>query len=66
MQKLADAAGDGMLLAGLTSPAFVGYAIDNMVVLRRKGSLDADFPVGGVILAACGKTASEQRRDTSF
>ena len=30
MQRLASRSSDGMLLAGLTSPKFVEYAIDNM------------------------------------
>jgi alkanesulfonate monooxygenase SsuD/methylene tetrahydromethanopterin reductase-like flavin-dependent oxidoreductase (luciferase family) len=55
-----------MLLAGLTSPKFVEYAIDNM----RKGAdkvgrqLPADFPVGGVILAACSKDGAKAKEFT--
>lgn len=66
MQRLAGRASDGMLLAGLTSPAFVEYAIDNM----RKGAdkvgrqLPADFPVGGVILAACSKDGAKAKEAT--
>jgi len=51
MQKLAGKESDGMLLAGLTAPHFVHYAIDNL----RQGAaavgrtLPTDFPVGGVI-----------------
>ena len=66
MQRLAGRSSDGMLLAGLTSPAFVKYAIDNM----RKGAekadrqLPADFPVGGVILAACSKDGVKAKEAT--
>ena len=66
MQKLAGRSSDGMLLAGLTSPAFVKYAIDNMKAgAEKKGrSLDADFPVGGVILAACSKDGKRAKDAT--
>ena len=66
MQRLAGRSSDGMLLAGLTSPAFVKYAIDNM----RKGAdkvgrdIPADFPVGGVILAACSKDGAKAKEAT--
>jgi 5,10-methylenetetrahydromethanopterin reductase len=66
MQRLAGRSSDGMLLAGLTSPAFVEYAIDNM----HKGAdkvgrqLPADFPVGGVILAACSKDGAKAKEAT--
>jgi 5,10-methylenetetrahydromethanopterin reductase len=66
MQRLAGRESDGMLLAGLTSPAFVRYARDNM----RKGAeqagrtLPADFPVGGVILAACSKDGAKAKTAT--
>ncbi|MBT4521655.1 MAG: LLM class flavin-dependent oxidoreductase [Halieaceae bacterium] len=66
MQRLAGRSSDGMLLAGLTSPKFVEYAIDNM----RKGAdrfgreLPADFPVGGVILAACSTDGSKAKEAT--
>jgi alkanesulfonate monooxygenase SsuD/methylene tetrahydromethanopterin reductase-like flavin-dependent oxidoreductase (luciferase family) len=66
MQRLAGRSSDGMLLAGLTSPAFVEYAIDNM----RKGAdkvgrdLPHDFPVGGVILAACSKDGAKAKEAT--
>lgn len=55
MQKLAGKIADGLLLPGLTSPGFTRYALDNC----RSGAasvgrdLPRDFPVGGVILAAC-------------
>ena len=66
MQRLAGRSSDGMLLAGLTSPAFVKYAIDNM----RKGAdkvgrdIPADFPIGGVILAACSKDGAKAKEAT--
>jgi len=66
MQRLAGRSGDGMLLAGLTSPSFVEYAVDNM----RKGAekagrrLPADFPVGGVILTACSEDGARAREFT--
>ena len=66
MQRLSGGDGDGMLLAGLTSPAFVRYAVDNM----RKGAakagktLAADFPVGGVILCACSEDGDKARDAT--
>lgn len=66
MQRLAGRSSDGMLLAGLTSPKFVEYATDNM----RKGAekagrtLPADFPVGGVILAACSEDGAKAKEAT--
>jgi alkanesulfonate monooxygenase SsuD/methylene tetrahydromethanopterin reductase-like flavin-dependent oxidoreductase (luciferase family) len=66
MQRLAGRSSDGMLLAGLTSPKFVEYAIDNM----RKGAekagrtVPADFPVGGVILAACSRDGAKAKEAT--
>lgn len=57
MQKLAGKIADGLLLPGLTSPGFTEYARENC----RAGAdsvgreLPGDFPVGGVILAACSK-----------
>lgn len=66
MQRLAGRESDGMLLAGLTSPPFVKYACDNM----RQGAekvgrkLPADFPVGGVILAACSKDGAKAKAAT--
>jgi 5,10-methylenetetrahydromethanopterin reductase len=66
MQRLAGSESDGMLLAGLTSPAFVRYAIDNMHKGAAKvgRSLPADFPVGGVILAACSKDGAKAKEAT--
>lgn len=66
MQKLSGKESDGMLLAGLTSPAFVRYAIDNM----KKGAADVgralpdSFPVGGVILCACSRDGDKARNAT--
>lgn len=66
MQKFSGKEGDGMLLAGLTSPAFVRYAIDNMrqgaVAVGRQ--LPSDFPVGGVILCACSKDGAKAKEAT--
>ncbi len=67
MQKLAGEISDGLLLPGLTSPGFTRYARKNCqagaAAANRK--LAADFPVGGVILAACsrdGKKAKDATR----
>lgn len=66
MQKLAGKESDGMLLAGLTSPTFVKYAIDNMkagaAAVGR--TLPDDFPVGGVILCACSRDGDKARNAT--
>lgn len=66
MQKLAGGESDGMLLAGLTSPAFVEYACDNMRKGAKKAGrkLPADFPVGGVILCACSDDGDKARDAT--
>ncbi|MGI9230047.1 MAG: LLM class flavin-dependent oxidoreductase, partial [Gammaproteobacteria bacterium] len=66
MQRLAGNTADGMLLAGLTSPVFVDYAIDNMRqgAARADKTLAADFPVGGVILCACSKDGDKARDAT--
>ncbi len=66
MQKLSGRASDGMLLAGLTSPAFVKYARKNMNAGAEKAgrSLPADFPVGGVILCACARQGDKARDAT--
>ena len=57
MQKLTGKIADGLLLPGLTSPGFTRYARKNCWAgaesVGRK--LPSDFPVGGVILAACSK-----------
>jgi 5,10-methylenetetrahydromethanopterin reductase len=66
MQRLAGKESDGLLLAGLTSPPFVRYAIDNM----KKGAasqgrtLPDDFPVGGVILCSCSEDGDRARDAT--
>ena len=66
MQALSGKESDGMLLAGLTAPHFVTYAIDNM----QKGAksvnrkLPDDFPVGGVILCACSNDGDKAREAT--
>lgn len=66
MQKLSGKESDGMLLAGLTSPAFVKYAIGNMkdgaAAVGR--TLPDDFPVGGVILCACSEDGDKARNAT--
>ncbi len=66
MQRLAGRSSDGMLLAGLTSPAFVKYAVDNMQKGAEKvgRKLPHDFPVGGVILAACSRDGAKAREAT--
>ena len=66
MQQLSGKESDGMLLAGLTAPHFVKYAIDNM----NKGAkavgrtLPDDFPVGGVILCSCSEDGDKARQAT--
>ncbi len=66
MQRLAGRESDGMLTAGLTSPAFLKYAIDNMNKGADKAGrqLPVDFPVGGVILCACSKDGDKARDAT--
>ncbi len=66
MQKLSGRESDGMLLAGLTSPAFVKYAKENMLAGAEKAgrTLPADFPIGGVILCACSKDGDKARDAT--
>jgi len=66
MQKLAGRESDGMLLAGLTAPHFVEYAIDNMQDGAKKAgrTLPDDFPVGGVILCSCSKDGDKARDAT--
>ncbi|MCC7411265.1 MAG: LLM class flavin-dependent oxidoreductase [Gammaproteobacteria bacterium] len=66
MQQLAGGESDGLLLAGLTSPAFVRYARDNMKKGAAKAGrkLPADFPVGGVILCACSRDGDKARNAT--
>lgn len=66
MQKLSGKDADGMLLAGLTSPAFVKYAIDNMKAGAAAAgrTLADDYPVGGVILCACSRDGDKARNAT--
>jgi 5,10-methylenetetrahydromethanopterin reductase len=66
MQRLSGRESDGMLTAGLTSPAFLKYAIDNMNKGAAKAgrTLPADFPVGGVILTACSNDGDKARDAT--
>ena len=66
MQKLSGRASDGMLLAGLTSPAFVRYACENMKAGAEKAerTLPPHFPVGGVILCACSRDGDKARDAT--
>ncbi|MCY4155313.1 MAG: LLM class flavin-dependent oxidoreductase [Gammaproteobacteria bacterium] len=66
MQKLSGSDSDGMLLAGLTSPAFVRYARANMAAGAAKAGrvLPPDFPVGGVILCACSRDGDKARAAT--
>ncbi len=66
MQRLAGGESDGLLLAGLTSPAFVRYARENMHKGAEKNGrkLAADFPVGGVILCACSRDGDKARNAT--
>ncbi|MFQ5660244.1 MAG: LLM class flavin-dependent oxidoreductase [Gammaproteobacteria bacterium] len=66
MQKLAGRESDGMLLAGLTSPAFVKYARENMHAGAEKAgrTLPVDFPVGGVILCSCSRDGDKARDAT--
>jgi len=67
MQRLAGRESDGMLLAGLTSPAWVRTARENMQLGAEKAgrTLPDDFPVGGVILAACSKDGAKAKKWTA-
>ncbi len=66
MQKLCGKESDGMLLAGLTAPHFVEYAIDNMQAGAKAvgRTLPDNFPVGGVILTACSEDGDKARDAT--
>jgi len=66
MQKLSGKESDGMLLAGLTAPHFVRYAIENMQEGAKSvnRTLPDNFPVGGVILCACSKDGAKARDAT--
>lgn len=66
MQQFSGKESDGMLLAGLTAPHFVRYAIENMQKGAKavKRTLPDDFPVGGVILCSCSKDGDKAREAT--
>jgi alkanesulfonate monooxygenase SsuD/methylene tetrahydromethanopterin reductase-like flavin-dependent oxidoreductase (luciferase family) len=66
MQKLAGEISDGLLLPGLTSPGFTRYARKNCQAgaAATNRTLAADFPVGGVILAACSKDGKKAKDAT--
>jgi alkanesulfonate monooxygenase SsuD/methylene tetrahydromethanopterin reductase-like flavin-dependent oxidoreductase (luciferase family) len=55
-----------MLLAGLTAPHFVEYAIGNLQAGAGKAgrTLPDDFPVGGVILCSCSMDGDKARDAT--
>jgi len=66
MQKLAGKIADGLLLPGLTSPGFTQYARENC----RAGfeaedrKMPNDYPIGGVILAACSHDGTKAKDAT--
>lgn len=66
MQKLAGKISDGLLLPGLTSPGFTRYARERCWAGAESVDRDlpADFPVGGVILAACSKDGAKAKDAT--
>ncbi len=66
MQKLAGKMADGLLLPGLTSPGFTRYSRDNCEAGAKSVNreLPADFPVGGVILAACSNDRKKAKDAT--
>jgi 5,10-methylenetetrahydromethanopterin reductase len=66
MQKLAGRIGDGLLLPGLTSPGFTRYAREHCAEgFQANGkTMPAEFPVGGVILAACSKDSARAKNAT--
>lgn len=63
MQRLAGKVADGLLLPGLTSAGFVSYALDQFRTSSEQAGrmIPADYPVGGVILAACSKDGAKAR-----
>lgn len=70
MQKLSGKISDGLLLPGLTSAGFTTYARENCWAGAESvgRTLPDDFPVGGVILAACsrdGRKAKDATRSYS-
>ena len=66
MQKLAGKIADGLLLPGLTSPGFTRYSRENCAAgaASVNRTLPDDFPVGGVILAACSKDRQKAKDAT--
>ena len=66
MQKLAGQIADGLLLPGLTSPGFTRYARENCLAGAAAAGrrLATDFPVGGVILAACSTNGAKAKDAT--
>ena len=66
MQKLAGRMADGLLLPGLTSPGFTRYAREHCWAGAdaAKRKLPADYPVGGVILAACSRDGKKAKNAT--
>lgn len=66
MQKFAGREGDGLLLAGLTAPHFVRYALANLQEGAKAANrtLPPDFQVGGVILCACAEDGDKAREAT--
>jgi 5,10-methylenetetrahydromethanopterin reductase len=66
MQKLAGRIADGLLLPGLTSPGFTRYARRNCAAgFEAAGRpMPADYPVGGVILAACSHDSAKAKNAT--
>ncbi len=66
MQRLAGKIADGVLLPGLTSPGFTRYAREKCWAGAEAvgRELPADFPVGGVILAACSEDGAKAKDAT--
>jgi 5,10-methylenetetrahydromethanopterin reductase len=66
LQRLAGKIADGLLLPGLTSPGFTRYARRECVEgFKSTGrQMPADFPVGGVILAACSRNGARAKDAT--
>lgn len=67
MTRLAGEIADGVIFPGMTSPGFIRQGIENLKKGFARGgrTLTKDFPIGGVILAACshdGKEAFEAVR----
>ena len=66
MQKLAGKKADGLLLPGLTSPGFTQYARENCRAgfAATNRQMPANFPIGGVILAACSQNSAKAKNAT--